>query len=138
MAGRRILIVDDHADTLSVLSRLLKSEGHDVCVAGTAQSAMERISAQGFDLLLIDLGLPDLDGRDLLRGARALCAAPAIALTGFGMEADVDSCKSAGFSKHLVKPIAFNDLLAALEEVLPIIPPDTVPIGCGAPLFPKG
>jgi CheY-like chemotaxis protein len=122
MPGCRILLVDDHADTLSVMSRLLKGVGHQVSVAETAATAMGQLSTQAFDLLLIDLGLPDQDGRDLLRSARVFCAAPAIALTGFGMDADLDSCKAAGFARHLVKPITFDALLAALEELRPMIP----------------
>lgn len=137
MPGYRILIVDDHADTLAVLSRLLRSEGHDVCLAATAEGAMECISRQEFDLLLVDLGLPDRDGRDLLRQARASCAAPAIALTGFGMEADAESCKAAGFARHLVKPIAFDGLLSALEELRPIVPAGS-PHGCAVTAFPNG
>ena len=125
MSGCRILLVDDHADTLSVMSRLLKGVGHQVSVAQTAAMAMGQLTTQVFDLLLIDLGLPDQDGRDLLRSARAVCAAPAIALTGFGMDGDLDSCKAAGFAKHLVKPIAFDALVAALEELRPIIPQAT-------------
>jgi two-component system CheB/CheR fusion protein len=131
MSGCRILLVDDHTDTLSVMSRLLKSVGHDVCVAETAALAMERLTTQTFDLLLIDLGLPDQDGRELLRRARAVCTAPAIALTGFGMDGDLESCAAAGFVKHLVKPIAFDSLLAALQELRSMIPQGPGQ-GCGA------
>jgi CheY-like chemotaxis protein len=130
MSGCRILLVDDHADTLSVMSRLLRGVGHEVRVAETAAAAMGHLKMQAFDMLLIDLGLPDQDGRDLLRDARALCAAPAVALTGFGLDADLESCKAAGFARHLVKPIAFDALLGALEELRPMIPQGTS--GCGA------
>ena len=122
MAGCQILLVDDHLDTLSVLARLLKSAGHDVCVAANGESALRWIQNQHFDLFLIDLGLPDQDGRDLLRTIRFISPAPAIALTGFGMEDDVDSCKAAGFARHLVKPIAFDVLLATLDEIRHLIP----------------
>ena len=127
MTSCRILLVDDHLDTLSVLARLLKSAGHEACVAATAEAALQRLAAQSFDILLIDLGLPDQDGRELLKSVRLVSDAPAIVLTGFGNECDVDSCKAAGFARHLVKPIAFDQLLSTLEEVVPLIPS-----GCGA------
>jgi len=136
MPGCRILLVDDHADTLSVMSRLLRGAGHEVSVAETASMALERLRTQAFDLLLIDLGLPDQDGRDLLRSARAFSMAPAIALTGFGMDGDVESCNAAGFAKHLVKPIAFNVLLTALDDLRPMIPAEADQ-GSGASQFPK-
>lgn len=127
MAGCRILLVEDHLDTLSVMARLLKSVGHEVSVAATAEGALREIQLQSFDLMLIDIGLPDQDGRELLRSMRLLNKdAPAIALTGFGMEDDVNSCRTAGFLRHLVKPIAFDLLLSTLDEVRPFIES-----GCG-------
>ena len=126
MTGLKILLVDDHTDTLSVLSRLLRRVGHDVSTADTARQARTLVDQHPFDLLLVDLGLPDQDGRDLIRSIRPRCVAPAIALTGFGMEADAESCSAAGFAKHLVKPISFDALLAAVGELnLPVPSPGT-------------
>jgi CheY-like chemotaxis protein len=122
MPGCRILLVDDHLDTLAVMARLLKSVGHDVSVAATGESALRWTQTQSFDLLLIDLGLPDQDGRDLLRAIRCNSTAPAIALTGFGMDDDVASCTAAGFVRHLVKPIAFDALLSTLDDIRHLIP----------------
>jgi two-component system CheB/CheR fusion protein len=125
MASCRILLVEDHVETAAVLSRLLKISGHDVSAAETARGALDLAGQRAFDLLLIDLGLPDLDGRALLPRLREVSVAPAIALTGYDIEADGDSCTAAGFVGRLVKPISFESLLASVNDLCPAqFPPD--------------
>jgi two-component system CheB/CheR fusion protein len=130
----RILLVDDHTDTLMVLSRLLKRAGHQVFCAETAAAARRAAEETTLDILLIDLGLPDLDGRDLLRSLRGSCTAPAIALTGFGGEHDIESCLSAGFARHLVKPVTFEALMAAVDAAWATVHP--APVDSSHPALP--
>lgn len=124
--SHRILLVDDHSDTLMVLSRLLKRAGHQVFCAETAAAARRVAEETPLDILLIDLGLPDQDGRDLLRSLRGSCTAPAIALTGFGGEHDIESCLTAGFARHLVKPVTFEALMAAVDAACAAVHRGTV------------
>jgi PAS domain S-box-containing protein len=117
-AGRplRILLVEDHADTASVLRRLLAGQGHIVATAASVAQALALIRAEPFDILLSDIGLPDGTGIDLIRQARPAFTAPAIALTGFGMEDDVARCYDAGFNVHLTKPVNFQKLVSVIRE----------------------
>ncbi len=120
--GLRILLVEDHADTARILSRVLQAAQHRVCVAGNVALALEEAARGTFDLLVSDLGLPDGSGMDLLRELRARGAAlPAIALTGYGQEEDVQRTRAAGFAAHLTKPIDLDELERAIARA------------CGAP-----
>ncbi len=114
--SRRILLVEDHPDTADVMTRLMRRMGHDVKTVNSVSAAMEKWSAggdgrAGFDLLMSDVGLPDGTGLELIQ---KICASgsrvPAIALTGYGMEDDVQRCLDAGFSAHLTKPVDFGRL----------------------------
>jgi len=102
----RILLVEDHEDTRGVLVRLMTRWGHTVTTAGSVQQAREEIARGTFDLLLSDVGLPDGDGCEVVAAFRQKFTAPAVAMSGFGMEADLERSYAAGFSEHIVKPIA--------------------------------
>lgn len=117
----RILLVEDHADTANVMARLLKMLGHEVRLADSVKSALalaRASDAPNIDLLISDIGLPDGTGFDVMRG---ICDqrgwVPAIALTGFGMDHDVARSRAAGFSEHLIKPVNFDRLEAAIRAV---------------------
>src|SRR5215207_7147399 len=99
----RILVVEDHADTLECLSRLLALRGHDVATAATLSAARALCERGHFEFVICDLGLPDGDGCELADIARG-CGAKAIALTGYGMPADINRTTEAGFCIHLTKP----------------------------------
>ncbi len=116
--GLRILLVDDHQDSRSSLSRLLARRGHDVTIAATAQEALNLARRGRFDVLLSDLGLPDFSGHELMRLVRAeYPALPGIALSGYGMEGDREKSRQVGFSTHLVKPVDVSALDAALASI---------------------
>ena len=118
-AGRRILLVDDHADTRTSLQRLLTRRGHSITLAGSCQEALGRAASEEFDLVISDLGLPDGNGHDLMRTLRASHATMAgIALSGYGMETDIERSHAAGFAAHLTKPMDFAVLEATIEKVL--------------------
>jgi CheY-like chemotaxis protein len=112
----RILVVDDHKDTVDVLARVLKSFGHHVQPAFSIAEARQFCGSKEFDLLLCDIGLPDGDGWELAEVAREH-GMHAIALTGHGMAADVQRSSACGFGAHLLKPILFEDLQKAIDRV---------------------
>ncbi|MFL6538197.1 MAG: hybrid sensor histidine kinase/response regulator [Chthoniobacterales bacterium] len=111
---RRLLLVEDHADTLKTFARILRHKGFEVQEATTVSEAIT-VSRPG-DLLLSDIALPDGDGRDLMRelGARGI---PGIAISGFGSAKDREEYRRAGFSDSLVKPIDIGELLTAIGRV---------------------
>ena len=92
----RILLVDDHADTLRVLSRLLTRRGFEITPVANAAEAIVAAERNTFDLLISDLGMPELSGIELLAKIRTIQRVPAIALSGYGMESDVAESKRAG------------------------------------------
>jgi PAS domain S-box-containing protein len=102
---RRLLIVEDHADTARVLSRLLRKRGYDILIAGTTARAMEIIASEPVEIMLSDVGLPDGTGYELIRRAREIRPLVGIAMSGFGMEEDIARSREAGFLEHLVKPV---------------------------------
>ena len=117
--GRRILLVDDHADTRTSLQRLLARRGHTVALAGSVAEALAQAGGQSFELVISDLGLPDGNGHDLMRALHAAHAGLAgIALSGYGMEADIERSHAAGFAVHLTKPLDFAVLETAIETAL--------------------
>ena len=116
--GRRILLVEDHAETASVLAELLRGHGYQVRLAHTMRDALEA-GKEGMDLLITDIGLPDGSGHELVERLRPRCKVPAIALTGYGRQEDVTRSRQAGFARHLVKPVEFPRLLEAIEELSP-------------------
>ena len=113
----RILYVEDHEDTAFVIGKLLRSMGHDVLTAHTCREARVMLQTNPFDVLLSDLSLPDGHGCDLMREVAAALDVPGIAITGFGMQGDVDAALAADFSQHLVKPLDFTQLEGALNRV---------------------
>lgn len=117
----RILLVEDHADTATILIRLLRRMGHDVIHAATIASALrfahKEMRSGGIDIVMSDLGLPDGSGLDLMRELSTTYGLRGIALSGFGMESDLEQSQAAGFSKHLIKPIDMAAVKATLAEM---------------------
>jgi signal transduction histidine kinase len=119
-AGRqaRLLLVDDHMDTLRGLARLLERRGFHVTPAPSGGDALAAVEKERFDLLISDLGLPDCSGLELVSRISTLQPMPAIALSGYGMEADLGRSREAGFHLHITKPVDFEELLHAIESLL--------------------
>ncbi len=114
----RILVVEDEPATLRIMARLLRGLGHEVTTAGTITAALERVEAGDFDLIVSDIGLPDGTGLEMMRRIVARRGpVPAIALTGYGMEDDIQRSREAGFTAHMTKPIDFPKLGAMIRQV---------------------
>src|SRR5262249_36636151 len=113
---RRVLFVEDHADTALAARELLAELSCDVVAASSFQEALAAAESSRFDLVLSDLGLPDGHGFDLMRHLRDRYGLAGIAITGYGMEEDIRRGREAGFVDHLVKPITFETLAAAIER----------------------
>ena len=113
----RILLVEDHRDTLHALSRLLTHFGHEISVADGAKAALKIMDSKEFDVVLSDIGLPDGNGYDLVSEAKRRRPIKAVALTGFGTDDDVRRGKEAGFDFHLVKPVDFHELRTVLGQI---------------------
>ena len=114
----RLLVVDDHVDTCAGMQLMLERRGYDITVAHSAGQAVEKTMEADFDLLISDIGLPDKSGYELMSELRKSKDIPGIALSGFGMDADVDKAQNAGFSEHLTKPINFDRLEEAIRRLL--------------------
>jgi PAS domain S-box-containing protein len=114
----RLLLVEDHTDTARALTRLLGHRGFIVEAVPTVATALEAVERSHFDLLLCDLGLPDGTGIHLIEEVRKNRQTPAIALTGFGMQQDIDRAIGAGFDAHLTKPVNLQKLEATIWSLL--------------------
>ena len=114
LAALRVLLVEDHHSTRKTLAQLLIQGGHTVSEAESIAQARTLAKANGFDIMICDLGLPDGRGYDLMRELKGEFSLPGIALSGYGMENDIQQSFEAGFSAHLTKPVEF----AALEEAI--------------------
>jgi CheY-like chemotaxis protein len=114
--GIRILLVEDHDDTRACIQQLLECAGHHVGSAGSANAALALAESAQFDLVISDLGLPDLTGHDLMRELHQRYGLRGIALSGYGMEEDVEQSRAAGFQHHLTKPVSFDRLKSLVAE----------------------
>jgi two-component system CheB/CheR fusion protein len=114
---RRVLVVDDHFDTCTGMKMMLERRGYRVTLAHTADQAVEKTRHEEFDLVISDIGLPDRSGYELMRELSKTKGLPGIALSGFGMENDVNRARAAGFSEHLTKPINFDRLEESIQNL---------------------
>jgi PAS domain S-box-containing protein len=115
----RILVVDDYPAGAESLKLLLKEEGYEVETAESGMQALERAQTFHPQVVLLDIGLPDLDGYEVAKRLRMMQStrnALLIALTGYGQAKDIETSRSAGFDHHLLKPIDFDKLLALLSS----------------------
>lgn len=111
----RLLIVDDNIDAANSLALLLELKGHQTTAVYNGREALQRLQTFAADIVLLDIGLPDIDGYEVARqigGNMKNCAL--IALTGYGQAEDILRAKQAGFKAHITKPI----VMAELERIL--------------------
>jgi signal transduction histidine kinase/two-component SAPR family response regulator len=117
--ARRILVIEDNKDAAESARMLLGHEGHEVEIALDACAGLERARSFRPDVILCDIGLPVMDGYQVIRLIRQdaqLSSVYAVALTGYGREADQQRARDAGFDLHLTKPIDFITLREALNQ----------------------
>ena len=120
MTPRRILVVDDNADAAQTLALLLELDGHRTRCAHDGWQALEQADAFDPDVVVLDIGLPGLDGNEVARRLRARSGGVPllVALSGRGEEDDRARSAAAGFDDHFVKPLVTDDLLRRLETLL--------------------
>jgi len=116
---RRVLVVDDNVDAAEMIAALLEINGHTVEKAHTASHAIELASRFHPDVVILDIGLPDMTGYEAaikLRQLGTLQDTELIALTGYGQETDKHRAFEAGFAHHLVKPVTFDALMTVINQ----------------------
>jgi signal transduction histidine kinase/CheY-like chemotaxis protein len=115
----RVLVVEDNVDNRESLVLLLEQLGHAPTAAADGPAALERLAGESFDLAIIDIGLPGMDGYELARQVRATFGSSAylVALTGYGQPEDRERARAAGFDDHVTKPADLNGLAAVLAKV---------------------
>ena len=113
-----VLLVEDDADTRDMLRMALEQSGHRVSVAETGAEAIKRAVASKPEVMLVDLGLPDVDGHEVARRVRDVLGGSVfvVALTGFGQPQDVRATADAGFDAHLLKPATIQEITRTLAR----------------------
>jgi PAS domain S-box-containing protein len=114
--SRRILLIEDHAPSRIALARLLAVRKIEVTQASSGADALEKAKNNSFDLVISDIGLPDMNGYDLMKILRDRHGCHGIALSGYGMEEDIARSRQAGFKAHLTKPVQIQNLDKMLEQ----------------------
>ncbi len=113
-----VLLIEDNADAREIMALLLQSYGHKVLQASNGLDGIQMAKDYKPDLILLDIGLPGIDGHEVAKRLKtnlATNAIPLVALTGYGQESDRKRTIEAGFNLHLVKPVRANELIKAIE-----------------------
>ena len=131
LAGR-ILVVEDNQTNQRVIQLMLEKLGCNVIIAGDGAQAVQLCRHQTFDLILMDMQMPVMDGLEATRRLRALpppiSHVPILALTANALDEDRQRCLDAGMSAYLAKPIVRDELVAALRRYLPVVEPNSIPL----------
>ncbi len=116
----RALVVDDDDNNSEVLAMLLRQEGYEAQTASSAFAALEKCETCEFDLIISDIGMPEMNGYELARKLRSLPEhkrTVMIAITGFTIHEDRNRALRAGFDGLVTKPIGFHSLIATIERL---------------------
>jgi PAS domain S-box-containing protein len=116
-APLRVLLVEDHVETALLLKAILENSGHRVAVAGDVMSAIGHAESMPFDIIVSDIGLPDGTGYDLMRRIHQRYRIPGVALSGYGMDDDLQQSREAGFADHIIKPVDVHQLESVMYRV---------------------
>jgi two-component system, OmpR family, KDP operon response regulator KdpE len=114
----RILLVDDEVAIQRTVGPLLRSRGYEVAIAGTGADALKMAAEQPPDLIVLDLGLPDLEGTEVCRRVRAWSRVPIVVLSARGAEADKVNALDLGADDYVTKPFGPDELLARIRVAL--------------------
>ncbi|MDT4896014.1 MAG: hypothetical protein QOH25_1091 [Acidobacteriota bacterium] len=120
-ASISVLVVEDAPDTLEMLGKTLQMRGYSVTACESAAEALAIAQSATFDIIISDIGMPEIDGYELLKRLRNLAhlkSVPSIALSGYAAEQDINAALAAGFDAHVAKPVDPADLVAEIEELL--------------------
>jgi len=133
LAGVSVLVVDDEADGRDMLAHLLATHGARVVAVGSAEAALAHLEIETPDILVSDIGMPRIDGYELLRRIRrsdrpVLRGLPAIALTAFARLGDADKARDAGYSAHMAKPVEPAELVTAIRKLTAKVRPAGDPV----------
>lgn len=118
---KKVLVVEDHPDTRSVLLLMMERWGFEVVGARNGREAMAVVEAGDFDLMVVDMAMPLMDGFELVKRLRARSQSkntPILAVTALDAPEDRDRCLQAGCNDYLPKPFSFDDLKARIEALL--------------------
>lgn len=129
----RILLAEDEVNIASFIERGLEEYGHEVVTAHNGLEAWERIGKEAFQLLILDVIMPGMDGLELCRRYRAACgyASPVLMLTALGTTDDIVKGLDAGADDYLVKPFSFQELEARIQALLRRGKTAAPPLACG-------
>jgi DNA-binding response OmpR family regulator len=115
-AGLRVLVVEDDPRIASMVAKGLLARGHGTEIVSTGSAALERLAAGSADVMLLDLGLPDIDGLDVLRRLVADGSSiPVIVITARSDPSDRDAALELGVTAYLTKPFAWSDVWKAID-----------------------
>ena len=112
----KVLLVEDYPDTLALVARLLRLAGFLVTCASTIAEALRAAATETFNVAVVDVGLPDGDGCDLMNELRSTHQLTGIALTAYGQPADVARCTRAGYH-HMLKPFNIDTFLQSVGQL---------------------
>ena len=119
MQPLKILIADDNPDGRAILERFLARNGHETVFVADGGACIEQALSQDFDILLLDMNMPVVDGwraAEQIRAQKAYEELPIIAFTAYAMQGDREKCLDAGCTDYLPKPVDFPQLAAMLEK----------------------
>jgi CheY-like chemotaxis protein len=127
LTGLKILVVDDEVDTRELIAFILEQAGAKVTTAVSAMEALQVIAQTKFDVLVSDIGMPDMDGYMLIRQIRAMQSERnsqirAIALTAYAGEIDQQQALAAGFQHHIAKPVDPDQLVQVITNLVNVKP----------------
>jgi len=123
----RILVIDDEAQIRRFLGISLRAQGYEVGEAGSGDEGLAALATRGADLVVLDLGLPDKDGREVLRDLRAWSTVPVIVLSVRALEREKVALLDGGANDYLTKPFGIEELSARIRALLRA-PPDAAPV----------
>jgi two-component system CheB/CheR fusion protein len=118
--SQKVLLVEDSTDTMEMMRALFSATGCEVLTADTAEKALEIAAAEIPNIIISDIGMPNMDGYEMLAGLRRIRGLEnvhAIAVSGYATEEDVARARAAGYSAHLAKPVDIDKLIAVIQNL---------------------